>query len=289
MALRLNGILVPLVALLIGLALSLVLVSVLGENPLHVLEVMYEGAFGSPTDFGYTLYYSTPLLFTGLSVSWAFRAGLFNIGGEGQMAMGGVALAATGILFPDLSRGPAWLLAFTLAFLVGGMWGAIAGWIKAKRGCHEVLITILLNFIAYGLAGFFILSVFKNPNSQVPETAPVGAGYAVPALPEFLSGGSPANWSIALGILALIVYALVMSRTRFGRNQRLVGSAPELARRSGVDLPRQIILSMFISGGIAGLAAVSPVLGFALKTREGFTGGMALLVWPWRSSRVIRR
>jgi ABC-type uncharacterized transport system permease subunit len=260
-------------ALAFGLGVSLVLAAVLGENPIKVFTVMMGGAFGSATDFGYSLYYATPLLFTGLSVSWAFRAGLFNIGAEGQMALGGVAMAAAGILAPKLPWPLAIPFALVCAFLTGGVWGALAGWMKAKRGCHEVLTTILLNFVAYGVAGFFILSVFKNQDSQVPETAPVGAGFQIAAMPTWLSGTSPLNWSLLVSVFAVALYGFIMKRTRLGFYQRLTGGAPEVGRRAGLNMDRQVILAMFISGGIAALAAASPVLGFAYKTREGFTSG----------------
>jgi ABC-type uncharacterized transport system permease subunit len=270
-------ILFPRVALGFGVVVSLMIAAVLGENPLKVLSVMVRGALGSPTDIGYSLYYATPLLFTGLSVSWAFRAGLFNIGAEGQMALGGVAIAAAGILLPGLPWFLALPVAFASAFLAGGFWGAIAGWIKAKRGCHEVLTTILLNFVAYGLSGFFILSVFKNPRSQVPETLPVGAGYQIPALPAFIGGTSPLNLSLLIGFILVIGYGFIMRHTRLGFHQRINGGAPEAGRRAGINMSAQTVLAMFIAGGFAGLAAISPVLGFAMKTREGFTGNAGFI------------
>ena len=262
---------VPFAALLIGMACALAIAAIVGENPIKVLRVLVVGAFGSATDFGYSLYYATPLLLTGLSVAWAFRAVLFNIGAEGQMTLGGVAMAAVGIGLPNLPSLVAIPLALTAAFAVGGTWGAVAGWIKARRGCHEVLTTILLNFIAYGLSSFVILSVLKNPTSQVPETALVGAGYQIPLLGEFLAGTSPANWTLLFSLVLVAAYGLVFKFTRLGFYQRLAGGAAEVGRRAGISMDRQTILAMFISGGIAALAAASPVLGFAYKTREGFT------------------
>ena len=266
----LSSLLIPAVSFVFGLGVALIIAAILDENPLHVLEVLVSGSMGSATNFGYSLYYATPLLLTGLSVAWAFRAGLFNIGAEGQMAFGGLAMAITGIECKGLPFYLALPLAFVAAFLSGGAWGAIAGWIKAKRGCHEVLVTILLNFVAYGITGFFILSVFKNPDSQVPETAPVGLGFQIPAVP-FIGGMSPLNCSLLLSIVMVLVYGFIFRRTKLGFYQKMTGGAPEVGRRAGIDIDRQIILAMFISGGIAALAAASPVLGFAMKDREGFT------------------
>lgn len=269
-------ILIPTFALAIGFAGAMLIAAALGESPIHVVGVLLNGAFGSATQIGYSLYYATPLLLTGLSVAWAFRAGLFNIGAEGQMALGGLAMSVAGILVPGLPWFLALPFALSFAFLVGGMWGAIAGWIKAKRGCHEVLTTILLNFIAYGISSFFILSVFKNPDSQVPETAVVGSGYQIAQL-TWIGGTSPVNMSLFLSLVLIGVYGFVFSRTRFGFYQKLAGGAAEVGRRAGISMDRQTILAMFFSGGIAALAAASPVLGFAYKTREGFTSNAGFI------------
>lgn len=274
---RLLSLALPMVALGFGLAAALAIGAMLGESPLHIAAVLFQGAFGSTTDFGYSLYYATPLLLTGLSVSWAFRTGLFNIGADGQMVLGGVTMAACGIWVPSLPPILALPFAGICAFVVGGAWGAIAGWMKVKRGCHEVLTTILLNFVAYGIAGFVILSILKNPQSQAPETAMVGASFSVKQLPGWLVGTSPANWSFALAVFLVCVYGFVMRETGFGFRQRLTGGAPETARRSGINIGAQLILSMFLSGGCAGLAAMSPVLGQAMKAREGFTGGAGFI------------
>ncbi len=267
---KFEAFLVPLLALVFGIGASLTIAAVLGESPIKVLQVMTVGALGSFTQIGYSLYHATPILLTGLAVSWAFRAGLFNIGAEGQMTLGGLAMGIVGLAFPMLPAAAAIPLALAAAFLVGGLWGAIAGWIKTKRGTHEVLTTILLNFVAYGVAGFFVLSVFKNPESQSPETAPVGPGFEIPQM-SWLGGQSPLNWSFVFALVAVVVYGFVFSKTRLGFYQRMAGSAPEVGRRAGISMDRQVVMAMFISGGLAALAAASPVLGHMHKMREGFT------------------
>lgn len=259
-------------ALLLGLFLSLMVAACLGDNPLTVLEVMFDSALGSMTQFGYSLYYATPLLLTGLSVAWAGRAGLFNIGAEGQMTIGGVTMAAVGLLWPDLPSVIAIPLALSAGFLAGGLWGAIAGWMKAKRGCHEVLSTILLNFVAYGLAAYVIVGLLKNPASQSPETGVVGVGFQIAQM-TWLGGESPLSWALLLAVLCVIFYWFIFKKTRLGFRQRLAGGAPLAGRLGGVNMNRQIITAMFFSGGLAALAAAGPVLGFAHKAREGFAGG----------------
>lgn len=259
-------------AFVLGLGLALAIAAMLGENAWTVVRVMLEGSLGSPTQIGYSLFYATPLLLTGLSVAWAGRAGLFNIGAEGQMTVGGVAMAWVGLALPWLPSVVAIPLALVVGFVTGGIWGALAGWMKAKRGCHEVLATILLNFISYGLAAFLIIGLLKSPSSQVPETATIGEGYWISAL-VWIGGSSPLNWALFLALTAVAVYAFVFQRTRLGFHQRLAGGAPMTGRLSGINMDRQIVTAMFFSGGIAALAAAGPVLGFAHKAREGFAGG----------------
>ncbi len=137
---------------------------VAGENPWHVCKILGHGAFGSGYDFGMTLFYSTPLIFTGLSVAIAFHAGLFNIGAEGQLTLGALAAAAVGAVWPGCPGhwrrcSPRWR-----RFLPGLLWGAIPGWLRARRGSHEVINTIMLNFVAAGLASYVALYLLKNPD-----------------------------------------------------------------------------------------------------------------------------
>lgn len=266
----------PILAITIGLGFALLIAALAGESPLNVLAILLRGAFGSATQVGYALFYATPLIFTGLSVAWAFRAGLFNIGAEGQMAFGGLAMSAIAIAAPQVPHIVAVPLAMFVAFLAGGFWGAIAGWLKAQRGCHEVLSTILLNFIAYGIVSYLILSVFNDPHSQVPETAMIGEGYRLSPI-VWLGGTSPLSTSLFFAFFAAAIYGFVFLRSKLGFIQRLVGAAPEVARRAGVRLANETIKAMFISGGLAGLAGMSLVMGFAFKTREGFTAGNGFL------------
>lgn len=269
---RLKALIIPFVSLALGIGLALVLAAILGESPVTVARILIEGAAGSATQIGYSLYYATPLIFTGLAVAWAFKAGLFNIGAEGQMTLGGLAMAIVGVTLADLPSIIAIPVAFVCAFVVGGLWGALAGWMKAKRGCHEVLTTILLNFVAYGLASFFILSVFRNREVQSPETEMVGEGFKIGAMP-MLGGSSPLNWSFAYALLAAVIFHFVFKKTRLGFYQRMAGGAPMTGRLAGISMDRQTMVAMFVSGGLAALAGASPILGFAFKAREGFSGG----------------
>ena len=154
-----------------GLVLGLLICQFAGESPLKVLKILYQSSFGSGYDFGMTLFYTAPFILTGLAVAVPFRAGLFNIGAEGQLTMGALAAAASGIIAPGISS-PFLAIGFAvlLAFAAGGLWGSVAGVLKAKRGSHEVITTIMLNFIAAGISAYFTLYVMKDPNSAQAET-----------------------------------------------------------------------------------------------------------------------
>ena len=268
--------LVYLVTLALGIFLAMILVTIVGENPLHVLRILAMGSFGGPREIAYSLFYATPFILTGLSVAWAFRAGLFNVGAEGQMLMGGVAVVALGILLPNLPTPIAIVSSFGVAFIAGGIWGAIAGWVKVKRGAHEVLVTILLNFVAYGLSSFFILNVFRNPASQNPETFEIGSNYFLSQI-TFFDPSSPLNQMIFVALFCAVIFAAVFRKTLFGFFQRMSGAAPELAVRSGVRIDRQVILALFISGGLAGLASCGTIMGYSHKAREGFANGAGFI------------
>src|SRR5580698_6286931 len=204
----------PILAVILGLALGLGVTWMAGESPWHVLKILGHGAFGSRYDFGMTLFYSTPLIFTGLSVAIAFHAGLFNVGAEGQLTLGALGAAAVGAMWPGLPWPLAPILATLAAILAGTIWGAIPGWLRARRGSHEVINTIMLNFVAAGLASYVALYVLKNPDSQNPETRPVGAGYLIHQFAIF--GGAPVSLALPLAIAAAVTIWILLWRTALG-------------------------------------------------------------------------
>jgi simple sugar transport system permease protein len=265
-------------AVLLGIAFALCLAWGLGESPLHVAEVLIRGAVGSPTSFGYSLFYATPLIFTGLSVSWALRVGLFNIGAEGQMTVGGIAMVATGILLQGVGGSSvvlgviAWVLALGAGLAAGAGWGWMVGWLKVRRGVHEVLGSILLNFVSYGVAGFFILNVFRNVETQNPETVAIGSGFQLPQL-SMIGGTSPLNLAFVFALAIAALIEVLLYRSKMGLRQRWVGGAPEFAQRTGLDVSRETMKALAISGGLAGLAGASVILGYMHKAREGFAAG----------------
>jgi general nucleoside transport system permease protein len=259
----------PILAVALGLGVGLGVTWVAGENPWHVFKILSKGAFGSGYDFGMTLFYATPLMFTGLSVAIAFHAGLFNIGAEGQLTLGALAAAAVGAVCPGVWPVVAPVLAGLAAILAGTLWGAIPGWLRARRGSHEVINTIMLNFVAAGLASYVALYLLKNPESQNPETRPIGEGYLIHKFGVF--GGAPVSLALPLALVAAMLVWVLLWRTVLGFEIRAVGQSESAARAAGIDTGRIRIIALALAGGLAGLVGVGEVLGNAGKFRVGFS------------------
>jgi len=259
----------PILAVLVGLSLGLGCAWLAGENPWHVLRILGRSAFGSTYDVGMTLFYTTPLIFTGLSVAIAFHAGLFNIGGEGQLTLGALAVAGIGVLWPTAPVLVAPLLGVMAAVLVATIWGAIPGWLRARRGSHEVISTIMMNFVAAGLSSYVILYLLKNPATQNPETKPVGTNYLIHQFAFF--DGAPVSLALVLALLSAVLVWVLLWRTSLGFEIRTVGESETAARAAGINAPRIRIVAMSLAGGLAGLVGVGEVLGNAGRFRMGFS------------------
>jgi len=259
----------PVLAVVLGLSLGLAITWTAGENPWHVFTVLCHSAFGSRYDFGMTLFYSTPIVFTGLSVAVAFQAGLFNIGAEGQLTAGALAAAAVGALWPGCPRVLAPVFAGLAAISFGAFWGAIPGWLRARRGSHEVVNTIMLNFVAAGLASYVALYLLKNPDSQNPETRSIGAGYMIKQFGFF--GGAPVSLALPLAMLAAAMVWIFLWRTTLGFELRAVGQSEPAARAAGVNVAKIRIIAFSVAGGLAGLVGVAEVLGNSGRFKVGFS------------------
>ncbi|MES2614390.1 MAG: ABC transporter permease [Bdellovibrionota bacterium] len=265
----------PVIATIISLILGLLLTSFAGENPWHIFTIFAQSGFGSAYDFGMTLTYSIPLILTGLSVAFAFKAGLFNIGAEGQLTIGALATALFCALVP-LPGFIAPIIAGLVAACAGGIWGGIAGYLKAKRGAHEVIITIMLNFIAAGISSYVAVYLLKDPNTQNPQTWPILHNYVLNQYQFFK--GAPVTAALFLSVLISFVCWLFLYRTPFGFEIRAVGENERASSTAGISIFRTQIITMFIAGALAGLVGVGEVLGrsgcFKLDFSPGygFTG-----------------
>ena len=260
-------------ALVFGLALGLLMAKFAGENPWQVLKVLCNSAFGSRYDFGVTLFYATPLIFCGLSVAIAFHAGLFNIGAEGQLTLGALAAAAFGIFFPSLPKGIAPFCAMFAAISVGGAWAWIAGWLKAHRGSHEVINTIMLNFIAFAIASYVTTNILQNPNHQNPETADMGEAYFIRAYDPVARffGDAPVGSGFVLALLAAFFLWFLLGKTSFGFQVKAVGENEEAAKFAGIDVAKIRRRCMWLAGAFAACVAYGEVLGSAARFRLGFS------------------
>ncbi|HLM54708.1 MAG TPA: ABC transporter permease [Pyrinomonadaceae bacterium] len=280
----------PLVAVAFAFLVGGVIVLLIGDNPLEVYGLLLGSALTWPDGIGYTLFYATPLIFTGLAVAVAFRCGLLNIGAEGQLYVAAFATAWVGIKFggtvvdvfgEPVGYGWATLPAFLLvplailtAVLVGAAWGAIPGWLKARFGAHEVITTIMLNFIAVALVSYFTQYFYKKPGDPIMQTVEIGAGAYIPRLGDFIPGipaRLPVSVAFLIAIAACVLVYLLLWRTKWGYEIRATGANPSAAEYGGISTRKQIVLAMAISGGLAGMVAISEVLGYRHRYYDGFS------------------
>ena len=275
---RLEESLLPsLVALLVAAIVGDVLILSFGQSPGAVYRLLLEGTWGNSYGFGQVLYKATTLTFTGLAIAFALRAGLFNIGAESQLAAGGFVAAVVGLTLPT---GLPWLVTLPVyvlaAALGGGIVGGVAGELKARFGAHEVITTIMLNFIVLALLSYLTAAHLKVPETLHTEELQSGA---VPRLSDFLAAfhGSAANLVIVIAAVACAVAWWYLFRTRRGFELRAVGLQPEAAEYAGVRPGAVWTRAMAISGAIAGLGGLNFVLGYKHYYEEGFAGGAGFL------------
>ena len=272
-----EAVLPPLVALLVSIVAGDLLILAVGQSPGAVYRLMLEGTWGNAYGFGQVLYKSTTLICTGLAVAVGLRAGLFNIGAEGQLAAGGLGAALVGLLLP---AGTPALIAVPLctfaAILAGGAVGFVPGALRAKWGAHEVITTIMLNFIVLAF-----LSWTMSTQLRVPETlhSPAIHAGALPRLDSWLHAfhGSAANGSIVIVLSAAILVDWFLFRTRGGFELRAVGLQPDAAENAGINVGRTWIRALTISGALAGLGGINFVLGYEHYYEEGFATGAGFL------------
>jgi ABC-type uncharacterized transport system permease subunit len=266
----------PLAAVLAAFAVGAILVLAVGDNPLSTYGLLIGSAFTWPDGIGYTLFYATPLIFTGLAVAVAFRCGLLNIGAEGQLYLASFVTAWVGITFAGL---PAVLLVpfcCLAAILSGAFWGAIPGVLKARFGAHEVITTIMLNFVAIALASYFTQYHYKPPGDALLETVPIGEGAHVARLGRFVPGlpeRIPVNVSFLLALLACLLVWIFLWRTRWGYEIRATGSNAAAAQYGGISTGRQIVIAMALSGALAGMVGINEVLGYRYRYYDSFSAG----------------
>ena len=273
--------LIPLINLIVAFIVAGLVVLLVGENPFRAAVILVEGAFGSGTGLAYTLYYATNFIFTGLAVAVAFHGGLFNIGGEGQAYIAGLGVGVVCLAFDHVLP---WWLTFPIAILgaaaVGALWALIPAYLQAKRGSHIVITTIMFNFIAASAMVYLLVDVLKPRGSMAPQTRQLAEGAQLPKLGWFLSEfglavrpSAPLNLSFLLALVMAFVVWVVIWRTRLGYEIRTMGFSPKAARYAGISETRIIIVTMLISGALAGMMALNPIMGDQHNVSLDFVSG----------------
>ena len=260
--------LIPLLNLIAAFAVAGLVVLIIGEDPIKAVEVIVWGALGWGEGIGFTLFYATNFIFTGLAVAIAFHAGLFNIGGEGQAYVGGLGVAIACLALDHYL--PWWLIAPVACLLgaaFGAAWALIPAVLQAKRGSHIVITTIMFNFIGASLMAYLLVNVMKVPGAMAPESRTFEEAGRLPKLDGFMSlfgqdiGGAPLNISFFLAIAACIFCWLLIWRSKLGYEIRTFGANATAASYAGISQTKIIVVTMCISGALAGLMALNPVMG----------------------------
>lgn len=258
-----------LAAIGLALAVSAILILLAGFNPLVAYGALVQGAFGDSFAFGNTLARTTPLIFTGLAVAFAFRCNLLNIGAEGQLYAGALASVIVGIYITGLPAIIHIPLAIAAGFIAGAMWGGLAGYLRSARGINEIISTIMLNFIAIFFVSYLVQGPIAEPPGFFHQTAQVASSARLPViLPK-----SDLSIAIFIAIACALVISYLLWRTPFGLKLRAVGRSPDTARFSGIPVNRYMFGAMSISGGLAGLAGTTEIIGGQYRLLDFFSPG----------------
>jgi simple sugar transport system permease protein len=261
-------VLVPVVSLLLAAIISAIVFVAVGQDPWEALKLMAYGAVGTSDFLGYTLFYATNFIFTGLAVAVAFHASLFNIGGEGQVLLGGLGAAIVCLFIPW----PHWSLALLAgagaAALFGALWVVIPSYLQARRGSHIVITTIMFNFMASGLLVFILGGPLKPDGQMQTATKVFDEAVHLPSLNDIaqvfgsdMFGRSPVNISIILAIAACFAVWALIWHTRLGYEIRSLGKSESATRYAGISAINITMIALLISGGLAGMMAVNNTMG----------------------------
>ena len=272
-------VLVPVLSVITAFLVAAVVVAAIGVSPWEATKSLIVGSLGSGEALGFTLYYTTDFIFTGLAVALAFQAGLFNIGAEGQATLGGLGVALVCLHGGAVSS---WLLipiAVVAGAVFGGVWGLIPGLLQAKRGSHIVITTIMFNWLASTLMGYLLVNMLRAPQSMEPETVPFPPSAAIPSVKAVLAGlgietaTTPLNLSFVLALACAAATWVFVWRTRTGYEIRTTGANPTAAVYGGIAPAWIIVLTMTLSGALASGVAVNEIMGVQNRLLLEFTAG----------------
>ena len=275
-----NIALIPMLNIALAFIVSGLVLLAIGENPIEAAGYLIYGAFGYDEGIGYTLYYATNLIFTGLAVSVAFKGGLFNIGGEGQAYIGGLGV---GLICLSLDHTMPFYVIAPLAVIgsaiFGAAWAYVPAYLQARRGSHIVITTIMFNFIASSLMVYLIVNWLKEEGRMAPNSRTFEENAWLPYLHELLSpfgidiGDSPLNLAFIWALICCVFVWGLIWHTRWGYQLRTLGTNPTAARYAGINTAKVTIWAMLISGGLAGFVGLNEIMGVNHNLLLNFTAG----------------
>jgi general nucleoside transport system permease protein len=271
-----DAMLVPLLAVFTAIVVGGIVIAAVGGNPFAAYLGLFQGSFGSVKAMSETAVWATPYIFAGLAVALAFKGGLFNIGAEGQLALGAVASAWVGYALPGLLGVtlPIYIhlpLAVFAGMLFGFLWGAIPGALKAYTGAHEVINTIMMNYIALNMVSFLLNGPMKDkdPQNVIARTPLIAEGARIPVIFE----GLRVHWGFILALVVAFLVWWLLWKTTLGFEIRTVGLNPDAAKYAGINYKRIMTLTMALSGMLAGLAGTIEVTALNYRHELGFSTG----------------
>ena len=261
-----------LISIVIGFIVGAILLSIAKINPLDAYKQLFNGVFGKPKFMVWCLIYAAPLIFTGLSVAFSFKTGVFNIGGEGQFVVGSLTACVLGILIkaPAIIHVP---LCFIGAALAGVIWGAIVGVLKIKKGVNEVLSYIMFNWIAFYLSNFVVNLgiIHKDGGGEATKDIAATARILAPKSIIAATGASAANYGFILAIIFAVIVWFIINRTTLGFKLRAVGFSNTAAQYAGIDTGKSFLTAMAFSGALAGIGGAVQLMGMSGRISQ-FSG-----------------
>ncbi len=279
-----DAVLVPLFSLFLAAILSALVIIGIGEDPIAAFKLMVEGALMRSAGWGYTLYYATNFMFTGLAVAVAFHARLFNIGGEGQAMIGGLGVALACLYIPWPNWYVALVGATVSAAIFGALWALIPAYLQARRGSHIVITTIMFNFIAAAVLNYLLVNLLRPQGAMDPSSAKFPESTHLPTFQDMFSTaseplfrGAPANVTFFVALLACLLVWVLIWRTRLGYEIRAFGHSASAAQYAGISPVKITVVTMLISGGLAGMMGLNTTMGEAERLVMNATEGAGFI------------
>lgn len=265
----LQKILIQVGAIALSLLLGSLVIRIMGVSPLKAYKALYIGSLGNKNAIAETLVKTAPLILTGLAYAFAARAGLINIGAEGQLYMGGFASTFAAVYINVLPAPLHILVSIAAGFLGGALWGLFVGWLKVRFGANEIITTVMLNYVAIYFISFLVTGPMIEPSGNYPQSSHIPASATLPVLLP----GTRLHLGIVIALLAVVFYYLFMWRMRVGYEIRVVGKNMEAGRYAGMRPERLMLLVMMMAGGMAGIAGGCEILGLQGRLIQNFSPG----------------